>query len=419
MIPVNRVKVLILLLLLGGVAGVGLPPGEVQEFRVGRLINIGVSPGHDYIAIVFPQEIRVFSPELEPLFSLSLDGGERPWAVAVAGDYLACGTSDGSVRLWGLSTGQPLREWREIPGMVWCLAFSPDGTRLAAGGLDGTLIVWDTASGEEVYRDTFAGGVWGLEFSPQGELLAVGLSQGVGLVDLDSGSEVRTLGGLSGEAWGLAFSPGGDRLAVGTAAGEVGAWGQAGWTPLWIQAGHEEPVWTVAFDHSGDHLLSAGTDRTVKIWRAADGLELGALALHATAVRLVTPLARPGDILSASEDGKLARWDLPRVLSLRPQVRGVFYAERIRAGRAQVIMVSFQDQNRDLSYCYLELVEGDKARVVVSPGWSFRPHLSGHGATSFSFSLTVEVPQRIRLRLVLVDGAGLRSDPYEFEVEAY
>ncbi|HIQ00340.1 TPA: hypothetical protein EYH33_07415 [Candidatus Bipolaricaulota bacterium] len=415
----KRGVLLVALLSLLGSVGVGLPPGEVQEVRVGQLVNIGVSPGHDHIAILFPQGIRVFSPDLEPLVSLPLDQNERPWAVAVAGDYLACGTAGGLVRLWGLSTGQPLREWREIPGMVWCLGFSPDGTRLAAGGLDGTLIVWDTASGEEVYRADFAGGVWGLNFSPQGALLAVGLSQGVGLVDLESGSEVLALAGVSGEVWGLAFSPGGERLAVGTAAGEVGVWGQPGWTPLWIQAGHEEPVWAVAFDHSGDYLLTAGTGRMVKIWRATDGLELGALALHAAAVRLVAPLARPGACLSASEDGKLARWELPRVLSLRPQVRDVFYTERIRAGREQVIMVSFRDVNRDLSWAYLELVEGDKARVVVKPGWSFRPHLSGHGATSFSFSLKVEAPQRVRLRLVLVDGAGLRSDPYEFSVEAY
>lgn len=415
----KRGVVLLALLPLMGSVVMGLPPGEVQGCRVGRLINIGVSPSHDRIAIVFPQEIRVFSPGLEPLVSLPLDQSERPWAVATAGGYLACGTAGGLVRLWGLSTGQPLREWRGIPGMVWCLAFSPDGERLAAGGLDGTLIVWDTASGEEVYRAGFVGGVWGLVFSPQGALLAVGLSQGVELVDPESGSEVRALEGVSGEVWGLAFSPGGDRLAVGTAAGEVGVWGQAGRAPLWIQAGHEEPVWTVAFDHSGDYLLSAGADRLVKIWRTAEGLELGALALHAAAVRLVAPLARPGACLSASEDGKLARWDLRRVLSLRPQVRGLFYAERIRAGREQVLMVSFRDANRDLSWAYLELVEGDKARVVVRPGWSFRPHLSGHGATSFSFSLTVEVPQRVRLRLVLVDGAGLRSDPYEFSVEAY
>ena len=247
----------------------------------------------------------------------------------------------------------------------------------------------------------------------------MGLSQGVRLVDVESGAEVRPLAGVSGEVWGLAFSPGGDSLAAGTAAGELGIWAGEGWNPVWAQAGHEEPIWTVAFDHTGEYLLSAGVDRTVKLWRAEDGVEIGSLALHATTVRLVTPLSRPGACLSASEDGKLALWDLPRVLSLRPQVRGVFYVERIQAGRAQVVMVSFQDVNRDLSWAYLELVEGDKARVVVQPGWSFRPHLSGHGATSFSFSLTVETPQRIRLRLVLVDGAGLRSDPYEFSVEAY
>jgi|Deesub1362A_J573_1020465.scaffolds.fasta_scaffold07879_2 WD40 repeat protein len=407
--------------LLAGTAA-GLPPGVVQELRVGKLVNIAVSPNGQYIALVTQQEIQVLSSSaLESLALLPIGPGEGIWAVAVAGDgkHLACGTTGGLVRLWELPEGQLVRQWHDHTGLVWCLAFSPTGGRLAAGGLDGTLIVWDTGSGEEVYHATHEGSIWSLAFSPRGNRLAVGLTSEVRLFDLAAQRELHRLSGTEGEVWALAFSPTGEYMAMGTAAGVLGVWSTEGWDPLSTRAGHEAPIWSVAFNRTGCYLVSGGVDRAVKLWRTTTGEELGALSLHATSVRLVAPLSSPTGWLSASEDGKVVLWDLERVLSLRPQVKEVFYTERVRAGRNQVIMVSFEDVNHDLSWAYLELVKGDKGDIVIEPAWSFRPHLSGYESTGFSFSLKVLRPQRVTLRLVLVDGAGLKSDPYQFTVEAF
>jgi WD40 repeat protein len=57
--------------------------------------------------------------------------------------------------------------------MVWGVAFSPDGRRLASGSHDGTVKVWDGATGTElVTLKGHAGTVWGVAFSPDGRRLA-------------------------------------------------------------------------------------------------------------------------------------------------------------------------------------------------------------------------------------------------------
>lgn len=83
-----------------------------------------------------------------------------------------------SVRVWEVSTGNRLHEWKGHTMPVESISFSPDGRFIASGGMDMTIRIWDAATGQVVARVTTDTHVTNrLAFSPDGHHLISGGGQ--------------------------------------------------------------------------------------------------------------------------------------------------------------------------------------------------------------------------------------------------
>ena len=59
------------------------------------------------------------------------------------GAILVSGSTDGTVKLWDVATGTNIATLRGHRNSVESVSFSPDGTILASGSFDDTVKLWD------------------------------------------------------------------------------------------------------------------------------------------------------------------------------------------------------------------------------------------------------------------------------------
>ncbi|MBP6749402.1 MAG: WD40 repeat domain-containing protein [Xanthomonadaceae bacterium] len=96
-----------------------------------------------------------------------------------------------------------------------CAAWNNDGTRLATGSDNGPTTVWDASTGERIWSNDRFTNALTIAFSPDGSRVAVGgLLPNVAILNASDGAVLKTISVKM--AVSLAFSPDGRRLAIQT-----------------------------------------------------------------------------------------------------------------------------------------------------------------------------------------------------------
>jgi polar amino acid transport system permease protein len=199
-------------------------------------------------------------------------------------NWLATIGQDGVVRVSNVVTGQAVQSIGPGQGTKLVVAISSDGTRVAAG--DGNNIqVWDAQTGQTIkmlqgYWDdpatqqTWMGhtkAVTAVAFSPDGTLLASGSADTTIIFwDLASGKVKWPSEGAWATVTGLFFSTEGDQALSTSKDNKARTMRVTGGKTTGTYEGHLSAVTAAAFGPQTDTIVTAGDDGTLRVWETAN-----------------------------------------------------------------------------------------------------------------------------------------------------
>jgi eukaryotic-like serine/threonine-protein kinase len=297
------------------------PPG-------GRIIQLALSLDRRRLAVLLASEEDQLSLAIydsssgKELVRWAIDLHPEVFAMALSpdGTRVACGGDDRVVPVWDTVTGRRLARCEGHKSKVLAVTFRGDGLRLLTASHDGTVRQWDAQTGREVESpyDRHTAEIFVAAYSPDGQRVAsAGFDRTIRLWQAFGRQDQAVLRGHSGAISALAFSQDGRRLVSASydltySQGDatVRFWQAAPEATLPVLAGHTDYVYPVAYSPDGRWIASGGWDKKIRLWDAATGEECAKLP-HPGVVRALaftpdgTRLVSGGDL-----NGELLVWDV-------------------------------------------------------------------------------------------------------------
>jgi WD40 repeat protein len=239
--------------------------------------------------------------------------------------FAVSASRDDTLVVWNLLTGLPERTLTGHSADVKTVAFSPDGSRIASGGLDGRLILWNTdGSGRREIRNNEAP-IIRLAYAPDGEAIATLTrieldnvrSYQLAIVNIASGEFEKRFPSQETAVTSLSYTPDGSAILVGYVNGRIEAWSSlpfvsetnASEVPIKVFQQHSNGINAIEFSPDGLSFLSASMDGTIGLWHYESGQLTRRLVGHTDSVTGASWLSNTS-IFSASNDRNMIIWNL-------------------------------------------------------------------------------------------------------------
>lgn len=204
-----------------------------------------------------------------------------------------------------------MRDFAGHRGSVTCVAWAPDGVRLASASIDKSAIVWEQEHGRLVA--TLAGHddrVRAVAWSPDGRHAATACDDTkVRVWNVERGHLEAVLAGHHSPVLSVAWSPDGSCIASVVDNGYATLWDTQSMTVRATLKAHDSAVTGVAWAPSGQRFATASTDNTAKIWDVASGKALTELTGHSGYVWAVAWSPNGASVATASYDHSACIWN--------------------------------------------------------------------------------------------------------------
>ena len=267
-------------------AGAPLPStqgrGEGLDFSPdGRLLAVADEGEVELWDVATRRKVRALR---DPAAATSDDPALAGVRFSPDGTVVAAGGVEANhVTLWNVSSGRvmgrPITTNPPAAGGAQSISFSPDSERIAVPGATGTVLIWDVASGKRVGRPLLAGDapVSRAIFDKDGRTLTTTDESGaLSVIDVRSGRIVgRPLSIGNDGLDSLDFGLGGRLVAAASFNGSVYVWDRKTGTPYGPPlTADTSPVSDVVFSPDGRTLVSTHL-RSAVVWDMSGGHVLG------------------------------------------------------------------------------------------------------------------------------------------------
>jgi WD40 repeat protein len=241
---------------------------------------------------------------------------------------LATGHANGTVKIWNISTGQPIATLTGHVGSVIAIAWNSSGNRLATGGADMIIRIWDTPLTGSISNTPIkqlvghTDAISALTWTTDGKLISGSSSdqQNLRIWDATSGNQISGIDSPS--ITNFAWSPGRDYLAFGSVAGYTGF---INGTTLALDSktyglqsiSGDKGIQALAWSPTGSQIAAANLSGEILIWNRSTDSQLTTLQAntntnifyYTSSVFALKYSSNGTKLMAVSADGTLRTWN--------------------------------------------------------------------------------------------------------------
>ena len=289
----------------------------VHNGAIGAITSIAITPdGTKVVSGSSDKTVRIWDINTGELLK-TLEGhtyNVNSVAITPDGTKVVSGSSDKTVRIWDINTGELLKTLEGHTDIVGSVVVTCDGEKVVSGAWshDNTIRVWDLNTGDLICK--FKGNAHrheSLVLTHDDKVLAPdAYYKTIKIWDLKTGELLKTLEGLTSTIESIAITPDGTKVVSGSDDKTIKIWDIETGELLKTLEGHTSTIESIAITPDGTKVVSGSDDKTIKIWDIETGKMIKSFYGHSAPIRTLVITPDNTKIVSGYYDHTIKIWEI-------------------------------------------------------------------------------------------------------------